>query len=90
MPPPLTLSLLLACSYRSDLVRMLYAILGSERAELLCMRFGLDIRSEYYGAGLSIKDIARTVDMKQDKVRRVLKQSLRTIQPYINEDWLHA
>jgi hypothetical protein len=69
---------------------MLYAILGSERAELLCMRFGLDIRSEYYGAGLSIKDIARTVDMKQDKVRRVLKQSLRTIQPYINEDWLHA
>ena len=72
--------------FREDLLRHLRVVLKPERAEMIIMRFGLE-SGENFGEGLSVADLADKVNMKQDKVRRLIKSSLRTLRPHMIDDW---
>ena len=73
--------------YREDLLRHLHNTLSPDKAEMVILRYGL-AHDENFGTGLSIADLAKKLDVKQDKVRRQLKNTLRALRPHLVDDWV--
>jgi RNA polymerase primary sigma factor len=69
--------------FRDDLINALYRHLTEEEANLLLLRYGL-MDSETpnmkpNGSLMTIAEISRIVDLKPDKVRRLINNSLRQL-----------
>lgn len=69
--------------FREDLINALYSHLTEEEANLLLLRYGL-MDSETpnmkpNGSLMTIAEISRIVELKPDKVRRLINKSLRQL-----------
>lgn len=73
---------------RQDLLRALNFHLTEEEANILILKFGLD--NEYASSkkiGRSIAEVGQLVCLKPDKVRRIIKRSLKQLEALIGDDF---
>ncbi|GMH67405.1 hypothetical protein TrST_g2062 [Triparma strigata] len=68
---------------RSDLRRKLLSNLSTEAANLVILRFGLS--EEIDDDGMSIREISMFTGLKQDKIRRIIKQGLKKMRGSVGE-----
>lgn len=75
---------------KEDLVSTLRRYLAPHEVDLLLLRYGLmDERTLPYGFSgpLTIAELSRLVDLKPDKVRRMINKSLRQLRHLIAHEW---
>ncbi len=75
---------------KEDLVNTLKRYLAPHEVNLLLLRYGLmDERTLPYGFSgpLTIAEVSRLVDLKPDKVRRMINKSLRQLRHLIAHEW---
>jgi len=73
---------------REDLFRALKFHLTQEEANILILRFGMD--DDYASSkkiGRSIIEVGRMVGLKPDKVRRIIKRSLKQLESTIGDEF---
>lgn len=73
---------------REDLLKALKCHLTEEEASIVTLRFGMD--EEYASskkAGRTISEVGDIVDLKPDKVRRIILRSLKKLKMSIGEDF---
>jgi RNA polymerase primary sigma factor len=75
---------------KGDLVTTLRRYLSPHEVDLLLLRYGLmDEKTLPYGFSgpLTIAEVSRLVDLKPDKVRRMINKSLRQLRHLIAHEW---
>lgn len=74
---------------REDLIETLNRHLSPEQAQLLLLRYGLtdELPIKAKNAPLTIAEVSRMVDMKPDKVRRLINKSLKQLKAVIGDEW---
>ena len=73
---------------REDLLRALRLHLTEEEANVLILKFGMD--DDYASSkkiGRSIIEVGKLVDLKPDKVRRIIRRSLKRLENTIGDEF---
>mmetsp|Transcript_6323 Transcript_6323/g.15671 ORF Transcript_6323/g.15671 Transcript_6323/m.15671 type:complete len:704 (+) Transcript_6323:330-2441(+) len=73
---------------REDLLRALQLHLTDEEANILILKFGID--DDYASSkkiGRSIIEVGKIVDLKPDKVRRIIKRSLKRLESTVGDEF---
>ena len=75
---------------REDLIETLHRYLAEDEVELLLLRYGLKELPQSntrVGAQPTIAELGRVLDMKPDKVRRVINRALKQLRTSSTDEW---